>query len=81
MLGDYMLFDLGVDPEEQFNVASDYPLMVDILQAKLQDYQKNYVPPIEEDATCPFTGIVNTTEFGPAWMPWCDGASEVVVYT
>jgi len=81
VLVDYMLFDLGVDPEEQFNVASDYPLMVDILRAKLQDYQKNYVPPIEEDTTCPFTGVVNTTEFGPAWMPWCDGASEVVVYT
>jgi hypothetical protein len=23
---------------------------------------------------------VNTTDFGPAWMPWCTGASQLVVY-
>jgi hypothetical protein len=76
-----LLYDLSTDREEQFNVAAEYPLMVDILRAKLQEYQRNYVPPIEEDASCSFTGIVNTTEFGPAWMPWCEGAVEVVVYT
>jgi arylsulfatase B len=78
--GEYLLYDLSVDREEQFDVAAEYPLMVDIMRAKLQEYQKNYVPPIEEDATCPFTGVVNTTDFGPAFMPWCAGASQVVVY-
>jgi hypothetical protein len=79
--GEYLLFDLSADRTEQVNIAAEYPLMVDILRAKLQEYQRSYVPPIEEDDSCPFTGNVNTTEFGPVWMPWCAGASEVVVHT
>jgi hypothetical protein len=43
--GEYLLYDLGVDLEEQFDVAAEYPLMVEILQVKLQEYQRNYVPP------------------------------------
>jgi arylsulfatase A-like enzyme len=77
--GGYLLYDLSEDREEQFDVAAEYPLMVDIMRAKLQEYQKTYVPPIEEDESCPFPGVVNTTEFGPAWMPWCAGASKVIV--
>jgi arylsulfatase A-like enzyme len=77
--GEYLLYDLSEDREEQVNVAAEYPLIVDIMRAKLQEYQKTYVPPIEEDETCPFPGVVNTTEFGPAWMPWCAGASKVIV--
>ena len=76
----YLLFDLEKDPGESLDVSSDNPLIVQLLQSKLQEYQRTYVPPIEDqDPGCgPFRGIMNTSQYGPTWTPWC---SEVVVYS
>ena len=79
--GDYLLYDLSSDPEEENDVSADFPIIVQVLRAKLQEYQLSYVPPIENDPSCPFRGISNTSTFGPTWMPWCSGAVEVVFYT
>jgi len=76
----YLLFDIEHDPGEQHDLASERPVLVQMLQAKLRDYQQHYVPPMQDyDPDCgPFRGITNTSEFGPTWEPWC---SQVVVYT
>ncbi|CAJ1933670.1 unnamed protein product [Cylindrotheca closterium] len=73
----YLLFDLENDPNEQHNVASQFPEIVESLVDKLREYQKTYLPPQPEDPSCPFTGFVNTS-MGPTWMPWCN---EVVLYS
>jgi arylsulfatase A-like enzyme len=75
----YQLFDLEVDPGETTNLAGEYPILEQILQGKLKEYQKTYVPPFTDYPECtPFRGIVNTSEFGPTFVPWC---SQLVVYT
>jgi arylsulfatase A-like enzyme len=79
--GKYLLYYLGSDPNEKQDVSSRYPMIVRMLRWKLKKYQRSYVPPIDNDPSCPFPGLRNTSTFGPTWMPWCDGASEVVVYT
>lgn len=76
----YLLFDLEQDPQEDNDLSDLYPEIVRSLRYKLQLYQQSYVPPQpNDDSSCPFTGLVNTT-MGPAIMPWCHGASEIVVY-
>jgi arylsulfatase A-like enzyme len=77
----YILFDLVEDIGEKRDVAHLYPEIVSFLQSRLREYQLSFVPPISEDSLCPFPGLVNTTLFGPVWMPWCRGSSEVVVYS
>lgn len=62
----YLLFDLENDPNEQHNVASQFPAIVQSLVEKLKEYQKTYLPPQPEDPSCPFTGFVNTS-MGPTW--------------
>lgn len=62
----YLLFDLENDPNEQHNVASQFPEIVQSLVEKLKEYQKTYLPPQPEDPNCPFTGFVNTS-MGPTW--------------
>ena len=76
----YLLYDIEKDPGEKQDLAPQYPIVVQILQAKLREYQTTYVPPMDDyDPDCgPFRGITNTSEFGPTWDPWC---SEVLVYT
>jgi arylsulfatase A-like enzyme len=78
-LGDsYKLYDLDTDPGESEDLSQEHPIIVQILQAKLQEYQRTYVPPIDNDPDCgPFRGITNTSEFGPTWAPWC---AKLVVY-
>lgn len=80
--GDYLLFDIDHDPEEQYNIAEDYPVVVEALRQKLSEYQQSFVPPQDLDPTCPFPGLdhMNNTKFGPTWRPWCSGSSTVVVY-
>lgn len=78
----YSLYDLSKDPEEQHDVAKANPLVVQMLQSKLRMYQENYVPPQPtRDPSCPFPGLTNTSKYGPVWMPWCDHAEEIVVYS
>jgi arylsulfatase A-like enzyme len=78
----YRLYDLSKDPEEKNDIAKDNAFVVQLLQSKLRIYQENFVPPQpNEDPMCPFPGMTNTSKFGPVWMPWCDGAEQVVVYT
>lgn len=79
--GEYQLYDLQSDPSETQNIASSYPLIVQILQGKLIEYHASFVPPISNDPSCPFTGTTNTSTFGPTWLPWCEGSSELLVYT
>jgi arylsulfatase A-like enzyme len=63
----YLLFDLETDPLEETNVADQYPDVLQEMIYKLQEYQKSYVPPqANDDSSCPFTGLVNTT-VGPTW--------------
>jgi hypothetical protein len=80
--GDYLLFDIDHDPEEQYNIADDNPGVVEVLRQKLSEYQRSLVPPQDLDLTCSFPGLdhMNTTKFGPTWRPWCSGSSRVVVY-
>jgi arylsulfatase A-like enzyme len=77
----YLLYNLNTDPSEQHDVSEGFPVLVQIMQQKLREYQKSYVPPIENDPSCPFPGSFNTTQFGPACLPWCSGSSEIVFYT
>lgn len=79
--GTYLLFDLSKDPNEEHDVASEHPAVLQALRAKLQEYQKSYTPPIEDDPNCPFPGLQNTSEFGPSWIPWCQGGPEIAAYT
>ena len=76
----YLLFNLLMDPGEEHDVAWQHPQIVQRLQKKLRQYQQHYVPPIPTyDSDCgPFRGIVNTSQFGPTWQPWC---TQVVVYS
>lgn len=80
-LDTFQLFDLMADPGEQTNLSDQYPMLVHVLRAKLQEYHKTYVPPFDDShdkINCgPFRGIVHTNEFGPAWTPWCQ---KIVVY-
>ena len=63
----YLLYDLSTDREENQNIASQYPKMVTWLRQRLQHYQQTYVPPqANNDASCPFTGFVDSVA-GPAW--------------
>jgi arylsulfatase B len=74
----YQLFDISVDPGEQNDISNEYPQIVAILQSKLRDYQKTYVPPMEPDGSCgAFAGISHTDHYGPVWHPWCQ---KLVVY-
>jgi len=74
----YLLFDIEQDPGETNDLAKQFPIVVQILQAKLREYQESYVPPMQDyDPDCGPFRIANTSEFGPTWEPWC---SEVVVY-
>jgi arylsulfatase A-like enzyme len=74
----YLLFDLDTDPGEQHDLADKLPIVVQILQAKLKQYQETFVPPIQNDPNCPFYGATNTSDIGPTLRPWC---SELHVYT
>ena len=75
----YKLYNLEQDPNETMDLSEQYPVVLQLLQQKLRDYQQTYVPPIQNDPACtPFRGVVNTTLFGPTFIPWC---SEVVVYS
>ena len=74
----YLLFNLLSDPAESHDVSQDFPLIVEIMKSKLAVYQQSFVPPIAQDETCLFHGIVNTS-FGPTWIPWCDQASQIVL--
>jgi arylsulfatase A-like enzyme len=63
----YLLFDLKTDPMEESDVAHQYPEVVQALRYKLATYQQSYVPPqANDDSSCPFTGLVNTS-VGPTW--------------
>lgn len=78
----YRLYDLENDPNEQYDVASDHPVVVQLLQSRLRYYQRTYVAPQSEtNPNCPFPGLTNTTQFGPTWIPWCDHAQQFVVYS
>ena len=78
----YLLYDLSKDLGETVNIADENPVILQLLQSKLRDYQKTYVAPqAEVDPSCPFPGLANHSVFKKVWMPWCDGAKEVVVYT
>ena len=77
----YLLFDLKADPEERHDVSQEHPIIVQLLKEKLAQYHESFVPPIPNDPNCPFPGLHNTSTFGPTWMPWCEGASEVVFST
>ena len=76
----YLLFDLHLDPGEEHDVAWQHPQLVQRMQQKLRDYQQYFVAPLPTyDPDCgPFRGIVNTSQFGPTWQPWC---TQVIVYT
>ena len=78
--GPYMLYNLELDQGEHHDVSSEFPEVVLFLRARLIDYQRSYVAPIDDDPTCPFNGLPDMNGFGPTWMPWCQGASEVRVY-
>jgi arylsulfatase A-like enzyme len=63
----YMLFDLETDPSEENNLADQYPDVLQDLMYKLRQYQQSYVPPqANDDSSCPFTGLINTS-VGPTW--------------
>jgi arylsulfatase A-like enzyme len=75
----YLLFDLLADPSETRDVANDHPDVVQQLMGRLQEYQKTYVAPgPDTDPNCVFKGLMNTTEFGLVWNPWCGGDSQSV---
>jgi arylsulfatase A-like enzyme len=78
---DYLLYDLATDPAEEHDVSADFPILLQILQAKLREYQKTFVPPMENDPSCPFPGAFNSTQFGPVCLPWCSKSSEIVFYS
>ena len=78
--GPFLLYDLASDPEEEHDVSKEFPEIVQLLQAKLQTYHKNFVPPIPNDPTCPFQDPTDVDDFGPTWMPWCKGANEIRIY-
>jgi arylsulfatase A-like enzyme len=74
----YRLYNVHVDPYETVDLALTYPLLVDILRAKLREYQKSYVPPILPDLECGrFAGLVEHMHYGRVWTPWCE---KLVVY-
>lgn len=73
----YLLFDLVADPSETRDVAKDHPDVVQQLMGRLQEYHKTYVAPgPDTDPNCVFKGLMNTTEFGWVWNPWCGGDSQ-----
>ena len=52
---------------EESNVAHQYPEVVQALRYKLATYQQSDVQPqANDDSSCPFTGLVNTS-VGPTW--------------
>ena len=64
----YLLFDLHVGREENHNVASTYPEIVEFLRGRLDEYQKTYVPPqASYNKACPFPGLAKNSIVGPAW--------------
>jgi arylsulfatase B len=74
----YQLFDIAEDPGERNDLSKEYPHIVTLLQSKLRDYQRTYVPPMEPDSSCgTFAGISHTDHYGPVWHPWC---LKLVVY-
>lgn len=79
----YSLYDLSIDPSEQWDVAQENPVVLQMMQKKLRTYREHYVPPQPEHdpINCPFHGLNSTPPFGKVWTPWCNGAREVVVYT
>jgi len=77
---DFLLFDLEKDPREENDISDIYPQMLEKMIYKLQLYRQSFVyPQINDDSQCPFTGLVNTTSAGPAWIPWCDDLQETVL--
>jgi len=75
----YALYDLSKDASETHNVAQDYPIILQLMQSKLREYQKGFVPPRPHtDPDCPFPGLRNSSRFGKVWNPWCDGGSKNV---
>jgi arylsulfatase B len=73
----YLLFDLVADPSETHDVAKEHPDVVQQLMQRLQEYHKTYVAPgPDTDPNCVFKGLMNTTQFGSVWNPWCGGESQ-----
>jgi len=73
----YLLFDLEKDPSEENDISELYPEVLTKMIYKLKLYRKSFVyPQINDDSQCPFTGLVNTTIAGPAWIPWCKDLQE-----
>lgn len=75
----YHLYDIDRDSSEDFDIAPSRPQLVSWLKAKLDHYKSTMIPLPKDNPTCPWH-LTNTSAFGPAWIPWCDGASMVVVY-
>lgn len=74
----YQLFHLLTDPYETTNVLDQHPFMARVMQDKLRQYGRTYVPPLEDDPQCtPFRGHQQNPEYGTVLQPWC---SRVVVY-
>lgn len=79
--GTYQLYNLQLDKEEQNNVASEFPEVVQELRELLERYKSEYVPEEDEDASCPFREQ-KKAGFGPTWLPWCSRKTtrQLVVY-
>ncbi|VEU38094.1 unnamed protein product [Pseudo-nitzschia multistriata] len=76
----YLLFDLATDPGETSDLAGKYPEVLRDMVEKLRLYRKSFVyPQINDDSGCPFPGLVNTSDAGPAWIPWCKDLQETIL--
>uniref|UniRef100_X1YV82 Sulfatase N-terminal domain-containing protein n=1 Tax=Capitella teleta TaxID=283909 RepID=X1YV82_CAPTE len=60
------LFNVTADPCEYHNLADRYPGMVEKLKAKLEDYKKMSIKPINE----PSDPAAYPSKHGGVWVPW-----------
>jgi arylsulfatase A-like enzyme len=75
----YALFNLNEDPSETTDIAKANPMLAQILRKKLLLYADELVPIPSDNPRCPWH-FTNTSPFAPTWIPWCEGAKQVVVY-
>lgn len=61
-------FFFSDDPNERMDISEKHPDVVKELKAKLEEYKKNYVPPLKP----PIDPKSNPSNYGGFWSPgWC----------
>ena len=69
----YSLYNLSNDPNEYYDIASQYPQLTIKLVEMMIQIENTSVAQVEPDPDCTSTDIPhpNVTGVGPVWAPWC----------